>query len=76
MLEAKGDNDCKIPHTGKDRLENEGLLPVSVEVMEAAFDACSQLGFAEEPPNADNTENEEAEAENEAEAEEENITEV
>jgi len=41
VIEGHGDNHYIIPHMGKERLEREGNLPVTVEVSEVA------LGFVE-----------------------------
>jgi hypothetical protein len=34
IIEKHGGNDYKIPHYGKQRLEREGVLPISMEVTE------------------------------------------
>jgi hypothetical protein len=37
IIEAHGNNDYKIPHFGKERLERTGQLPISLEVTNQAM---------------------------------------
>ena len=37
IIDSNGDNDYKIPHIGKERLEREGRLPVTLAVTDNAF---------------------------------------
>ena len=36
IIESNGNNDCKLPHMGKEKLERAGNLPVTIPVTDAA----------------------------------------
>ena len=37
IIESNGDNNYKLPHMHKQRLENQGALPTTIKVTEAAL---------------------------------------
>jgi hypothetical protein len=44
IIKEQGDNQFKIPHLGKDKLEKEGRLPLVVKLSQAALDTMVEFG--------------------------------